>query len=269
MAEKWSTRLFGREARYLTKALLEPRHYQAMFRIGTSFERPAQTWWNYITRSGSFPDDYRIRTPIGPIKLRLYSIEDLMTLNEVFARNDYEADARDQIVLDAGSNIGISAAYFLSRSPTSLVYAYEPVPENASRLIDNLSTFTGRCILRESAIGTESGRVSFGVESSGRYGGVGLPTGKSIEVDCAGCNEVLEELLKRHGRIDIFKADIEGYEERVLRAIDLSLRSRIRKIYVEWTFSENPIPDSHSFKQFGNIAQFRLRSGGGKPRGVG
>jgi FkbM family methyltransferase len=257
---EWSTKLFGRDAKYVTRALLSPRHYQAMLRIGTSFERPAQAWWNYITRSGSFPDDYRVRTPIGPVSLRLHAVDDLLTLNEVFARNDYEADAKDQIIVDAGSNIGISVAYFLSRSPSSFVYAYEPVPANIARLLENLHGFAGRYELRESAVGTEAGRVTFGVESTGRYGGVGLDTGETIEVECVSCNEVLEGLMRRHGHIDIFKADIEGYEERVLRGIDAGLRRHMRKIFVEWTFTQNPIPDTHNFRQFGNVAQFRLRS---------
>jgi len=256
---EWSTKLFGRDAKYVTKALLSARHYQAMLRIGANFERPAQTWWNYITRSGSYPDDYRVRTPVGPVTLRLYSVDDLLTLNEVFARNDYEADGKDQVIVDAGSNIGVSVAYFLSRSPSSFVYAYEPVPVNIKRFEDNLRGFDGRYRLHANAIGTEAGRVTFGVESTGRYGGVGIKTGESIEVECLSCNEVLEALVKKHGTIDIFKADIEGYEEKVLRGIGASLRRRIRKIFVEWTFTENPISDTHHYRQFGNVAQFRLR----------
>jgi FkbM family methyltransferase len=256
----WSEKLLGREAQYVRRALVAPRHYQAMLRIGTKFERPGRTLWNYLTRSGTFPAEYRVRTPIGPIALRLYSVHDLLTLNEIFARNDYKANGEDKVIVDIGSNIGVSTAYFLSRSLASFVYAYEPVPTNIGRLRDNLTGFDQRYLLNEIAVGTAAGRVAFGVESTGRYGGVGLATGESIEVECVRCNDIVEALLLEHGQIDIFKADVEGYEERILRGLEPALLRRMRKIFVECTFQHNPIPATHHFRQYGSVAQFWLRS---------
>jgi FkbM family methyltransferase len=242
------------------KALVNPRHYKAMLRLCTRFDRPGRALWNYVTRSGSFPADYRVRTPTGPVSLRLYSVDDLMTLNEVFARNDYKATPQDKIIVDVGSNIGISVAYFLSRSLANFVYAYEPVPRNITRLHCNLISFEKRYSVAEVAVGTASGQVAFGIEDSGRYGGVGLDTGKSINAECVSCNEILERLIAKHENIDIFKADVEGLEERILCAIDPQLRRRIRKLYVECTFRRNPIPETHYFRQYGNVAQFWLRT---------
>jgi len=252
--------LLGRGAKYVGRALVSPRHYHAMLRLCASFDRPGRALWNYVTRSGSFPACYSIRTPIGLVSLRLYSVEDLMTLNEVFAREDYKATAEDKIIVDVGSNIGVSAGYFLSRSSDSFVYAYEPVPRNIARLRRNLIPFKNRYSVAEAAVGTEAGPVAFGIEDSGRYGGVGVDTGSLIEVECVRCNDILADVLAKHKNIDIFKADVEGYEEKILRGISPHLLRRIRKLYVEHTFRQNPIPESHYFRQYGNVAQFCLQT---------
>jgi FkbM family methyltransferase len=251
--------VLGREVKYVAKALVSARHYRAMLMLCARFDRPGRVFWNYVTRSGLFPANYVVHTPIGQVRLRLYSVDDLMTLNEVFAREDYKATPQDRIVVDVGSNIGISAGYFLSRSLDSYVYAHEPVPRNIARLHDNLKPFRERYAIDEVAVGTESGQVTFGIEDTGRYGGVGLNTGESIRVECVKSNDILDRVLARHGAIDILKADVEGYEEKILLGIAPSVLPRIRKIYAEHTFRQNPISETHDFRQYGNVAQFWLR----------
>jgi FkbM family methyltransferase len=251
--------VLGREARYVGKALVSGRHYRALAGLCLRFPRPGRAIWNYVTRTGDFPADYRVRTPIGPLSLRLYSVDDLLTLNEIFARCDYKAEASDSIVVDIGSNIGLSIAYFLSRSKDVFVYAFEPVPMNVERLRNNLATFPDRYIAAEVAIANKAGRMTFGIEDTGRYGGLELDTGRSIQVDCVACNDIVDALLARYQFIDILKADIEGYEAAILKALRPEQLRRIRKLYVECSFERNPLPDTHSFRQYGNVAQFRLR----------
>jgi FkbM family methyltransferase len=249
-------KLFGRGSKWIAKALLSPRHYRAMVKMGLVFNQPLRAYGNYISRGGHYPDDYSVRTPIGDRMFTLYSVEDLLTLNEVFARNDYKADARDRVVVDFGSNIGISIGYFLTRCPQTFVYGYEPVPRNVTRLRRNLGGLEGRYSLSEHAVGTGNGRMKFGVEESGRYGGLGIDTGAEIEVNCINSNDVLDSILSRHDRIDILKADIEGYENKVLSAIPNDILKRINKVYVEWQFTRNPLPETHRFRQYGTVAQF-------------
>lgn len=253
-------KLFGRGTKWVAKAVVSPRHYRAMVKMGLVFKEPVTAYYNYFKRGGCFPNDYTVRTPIGNRLFTLYSVEDLLTLNEVFARNDYKADASDRLVVDFGSNIGISIGYFLTRCPGTFVYGYEPVPRNVLRLRKNLSGLEERYSLSQTAVGIEKGRVRFGVEESGRYGGVGIPTGTQIEVDCLNSNEILDSVLSRHGRIDVLKADIEGYENKVLSAIPQDFLRRINKIYVEWQFARNPIPQTHQFRQYGTVAQFWRKS---------
>ena len=73
----------------------------------------------------------------------------MWTVNEVFCRQDYGADASIRAVVDVGSNIGISALYFLTRSPDCRAWLYEPVPRNVERLRGNLAGYEDRYALRE------------------------------------------------------------------------------------------------------------------------
>ncbi len=136
---------------------------------------PLLVIWRYYFKRGRYPYTIGLRTRIGVTDLELYSREDLVTIYEVFFRKDYRLPRDARLVVDFGSNIGISAAYFLTRNGRLKVHAYEPVPANISRAKRNLGPFADRVEFVECALGTEAGRVSFGVETSGRYGAIGLP----------------------------------------------------------------------------------------------
>ena len=223
------------------------------------YSRPGDAFARYVLRRGTYPTTVRLKTPLGAIDLALYSHHDLLTVNEIFCRQDYPAGAGDRVVVDFGSNIGISAAWFLTRGRQTFAYLFEPLPANLPRLRRNLAPFEGRFALADVAVGLRNGRVDFGFEESGRYGGVGVRTGRSIGVDCRDSNEVLAGVLETHRRIDVLKIDIETMEREVLERIPADLRARIEKIYVECRFSVNPLAATHAFRQYGSIAQFRRR----------
>jgi|SRR5215210_6710831 len=173
----------------------------------------------YLTGKGEYPYNIRIKTPTGTTSPTLYSHHDILTVNEIFCRKDYAADERVNVVVDLGSNIGISALYFLTRNHTCRCYLFEPDPINVQRLRVNLAGFGPRFSLREVAVSDTSGVFQFGIESMGRYGGIGIKTGEYIKVPCLDINEVLSEILSKEESIDILKIDTEGQEIRTVKAI--------------------------------------------------
>jgi FkbM family methyltransferase len=185
----------------------------------------------------------RVRTPLGIQTPTVYSHGDVCTVTEIFCRHDYRAGSEAEVVVDIGSNIGLSALYFLTRTPRSRCYLYEPVPSNVARLRANLAAFTDRWTLNEVAVADREGRLSFGVESTGRYGGLQAFQHQDFlsrwnqasftEVQCVHINAVLAEVLAREGRIDLLKIDTEGAELDTVAAIDPDYRRRIGVIYVE------------------------------------
>jgi FkbM family methyltransferase len=246
----------SRDAGTVAKSLFDRRHYHAARNMVRLYEKPADMFRRYLTGRGDYPFTAQLKTPSGRLELRLYTPHDVLTVNEIFCREDYRADAEDKVVVDFGSNIGVSAAYFLSRGPNVHAYLFEPLPANVERLHGNLTPFTDRYTLEQVAVGPEEGEVEFGWEETGRYGGVGASTGKTISVMCRNSTKVLEEVIARHGQIDVLKVDIETLEQAVIAGIPPSLARRIGKIYVEYVFDDNPLAGTHSHSQYGDIAQF-------------
>jgi len=246
----------SRDVGTVAKSLLDLRHYHAALNMVRLYEKPAGMFRRYLTGRGDYPFTARVKTPSGWLDLRCFTPHDVLTVNEIFCREDYPADAKDKVVVDFGSNIGVSAAYFLSRGPQVHAYLFEPLPANVERLHINLARFTDRYTLEQVAVGPEEGEVEFGWEETGRYGGVGAATGKTMSVMCRNSSKVLEEVIARHGQIDVLKVDIETLEQAVIEGIPPSLARHINKIYVEYVFGSNPLAGTHSHSQYGDIAQF-------------
>jgi FkbM family methyltransferase len=88
-------------------------------------------------------------------------------------------------------------------------------------------------VIESVAVSDMPGEVEFGVEESGKLGGIGVDTGRTITVPCRHVMEILEEVLGRHGVIDCLKIDTEGTETRILKAIDPECWKYIRCVNVE------------------------------------
>jgi hypothetical protein len=66
----------------------------------------------------------------------------------------------------------------------------------------------------------------------------------------------LEEIIARRGQIDILKIDIETLEREVTERIPVDIARKVDRIYVEYQFHSNPLERTHSYRQYGSVAQF-------------
>jgi FkbM family methyltransferase len=167
---------------------------------------------------------------------------DLSTVFGVFCREDYRLDGAPRIVVDIGANIGVASVYFLTRSKDTFVYAFEPVPRNVRAFRENVAPYENRCQLEEVAVGITSGPVEFGVEPTGKFGGIDVKSDSKITVECVSINTIVETVLLKHGRINCLKLDVEGSEHDILAAMDRKLWDGIDCIYAENCNSKNFMP---------------------------
>jgi hypothetical protein len=120
--------IFNRDLSKVLRAFVGPQHYRAALAMLQVYHRPGDAYARYLFGSGAYPAEINLKTPIGDVRLTVHSYHDMITVNEVFCRQDYASRSKDQVFVDFGSNIGISAAYFLTRSHKGFAYLYEPVP---------------------------------------------------------------------------------------------------------------------------------------------
>ena len=257
--------LGGRSSSTLFAGALSWRNYRGLIEAFRRYASPWSDLRRYLAGSGTYPYRCRIRTRGGLVAPTLYSHHDMLTVHEVFCRRIYPVDPGSAVIVDVGANIGISALYFLTEAPHSRCHLFEANPALIGRLHENLRELSQRVVVNELALATFDGRAEFGLEETGRYGGIGVPAGKTIEVACRSATGALEEVIAAEGEIDLLKLDVEGIELDLLRSLPGSVLERIRAIHVETESPHNPLPASFEMKRAGLVSSL-YKPGRGGPR---
>ncbi len=235
------------------------RSYRALKNSLLKYERPFDGLSRYLFQSGRYPVTMPIRTPLGVVRPVIYSHHDMLTVSEVFCREDYKCGEQIRTVVDIGSNIGISALYFLTRNREAFAYLFEPQPVNCGKLLKNLEHFMGRYEFYPMAIALWDGEAEMGFEDTGRYGGIGTGHETKIRVPCREVGGVLRGILERRGEIDVLKIDTESLEEKILAAVPRDLLRSIKQVFVEHPYTKNVLSLTHDYVQVGPMARFRRR----------
>jgi FkbM family methyltransferase len=148
------------------------------------------------------------------ILLRL-GTTDVAAFQHVFVDNEYGFSlARPpSMIIDAGANVGMSAAYFSLRYPSATILAIEPEPSNFDILRKNAKHFP-RIIPINAALWDHLGLVKIH-DSGGGHWGMRVVNGAS-----AGAirSTTITALMKEFDidQIDLLKLDVEGAECEVL-----------------------------------------------------
>jgi len=244
-------------------ALFEKSFYVAFFNIFIYFKSPVSVLIRYVFEVGTYPQKFSVNTPLGLQAVTAFSHHDLITLVECFGKLDYRVPKDISVVVDFGSNIGISALYFLTRNPSVQVYLFEPVPRNIERLRENLRGYEKRYKLSECAIGIDEGECDFAYEDTGRYGGLikdGLSNfakmtpDKVLSVKVLAVNQTLDKILSNHKSVDVVKIDIEGYENIILDRLKAKTLTRIERIYAETNSNKNL--SGFSRERYGGVVRY-------------
>lgn len=144
------------------------------------------------------------------------------------------------VALDVGANIGQTVQAIKSVSPSTLVYAFEPVPSSFTKLKQNVQAFPGvQCF--ETAMGAAAGRANMAANDlSGTNSLLSVITNEnyiSIDID------TVDAFCGRNGisSVDMLKIDTEGYELEVLKgAAEMLQQNRVRFVLAECEFAHRP-----------------------------
>ena len=157
----------------------------------------------------------------------------LHTYKDIFENEIYKfaASSDRPLIIDCGSNIGISVLYYKMLYPHSTVIAYEPDKKNFQLLSKNIADNNLQQVsLHEAAVWVENGEIKFASNAA---------EGSSITMTNEGSNVVvvaavrLADVLNKYEKIDFLKLDIEGAEDKVVADCG-SLLSRIENLFLEY-----------------------------------
>ena len=181
--------------------------------------------------------EIKLRTPIGKVSVLMRNRQSARTLYSIFVREDYLIDKNQKNILDIGSNIGISALYFLSRNKKNRIYCVEPDPNNAYFLKKNLKRFKNRSEISFVAITSDRKKYkNFNLSFDGKYSSfreIGEILDKTIKVKTKTIDDLLNEDFFYNKLPILLKLDIEGLEKEVINNFDFRSHPRIIQLIAE------------------------------------
>ena len=154
----------------------------------------------------------------------------LHSYKEIFQNEIYcfTTNTKIPVIIDCGSNIGLSVLYFKKIYPEAKVIAFEPDPGNFALLKQNVEMNQfAKVELNKAAVWIYDGEISFA--SKGSEASHISPNGDKEKVSAIS----LKKILDQYPEIDFLKIDIEGAEDYVIEDIKLSL-DKVKNLFLEY-----------------------------------
>ena len=154
------------------------------------------------------------------------------------------------IVLDIGANIGIMTTHLARKLKKSVIYAYEPIPQNLETLKRICRFFKLKNVrIREKALGDHTGSVEMvmPVVHSVKMQGLSHVIDSNVSADDTGitCRVALDTLdsekdfLEPGSKVTAIKMDVENFEFYVLKGAVNLLKHHRPIVYCELWDNEN------------------------------
>ena len=154
----------------------------------------------------------------GRVTLADYS--HLLLLEAIFLDLDYAVEPHEppSVIVDLGSNIGLSIVYFRARFPAARIVGVEPDPAAFALLQRNTRDLTG-VTLHRAAVGEHAGGATFwsapGAVASSLHRTHDAQ--RPVEVQVRTLRDVLDDA--RIEQVDVLKLVVEGSEFAALRSL--------------------------------------------------
>jgi len=170
------------------------------------------------------------RARVLGIRFRLFDYAAFaMMFEEIFAREEYRFEPGPApVILDCGANIGVACAWFKTVAPGSRVTCFEPDPQTAAVLRENVARNGWTDVeVVEAALAAADGEADL-------FGEPGSPL--QTTRGGAGARRVRTVRLSPYvtGEVDLLKLDVEGAERAVTAELAASgALVRVRRLAME------------------------------------
>lgn len=187
----------------------------------------------------SFGNEIIIHTPFGKFGVDVADIDLLRVLSEPLEDTYGFIDVKDAVVVDVGAYIGETALLFLSKGAYR-VYTLEPVDRHYHYLLKNIYRNNAGDRIIPLNYGAWFRETFFSASYEGAGTGLRVATEASVTIRVKHLGDVLREIFRREGRIDLVKMDCEGCEYSLLNLSTEDIRLA-KQYIIEIHGSENPI----------------------------
>lgn len=180
--------------------------------------------------------------------------ETLIKINNSFIKNHYPfgrnwmfdlkriLNEHPQVIIDAGVNIGAVSVELNQWFPKATIYAFEPVRNTFSQLVNNTTNKTYiKCI--NEALGSKNEKVTITLNSEHTINSlkatfIGHNSIDNEEINVIRLDDYLNDQNINH--VDILKIDVEGFEFEVLEGCGSLFENDIRCILLEVGYEREP-----------------------------
>ena len=209
----------------------------------------------------SLPRFTKNNSKIGNYNFSFPDAQSFLSMREeIWNKESYffKSNSPSPLIIDCGSNIGLSVVYFKHLFPNSEILAFEPDPELLSYLSLNLesNSFSDINVIPK-AVWTSNSKLPF--LSDGADGGKVANQTTDIFVDAVSLNQFLRK------RVDMLKMDIEGHELDVLQSCAKNLHN-VCNIFIEYHSFRNKKQNLSQILRLLEINGFRYFLDSAKPR---
>ena len=160
----------------------------------------------------------------------------LHSLTELFIDETYcfKATTNEPLIIDCGSNIGLSIIYFKRLYPEAKVIGFEPDKDIFKKLQHNVAQFNlSKLELHQKAVWVNNEPLLF--QQNGSLGGhiTSNASSNTIKVETIRLRDLLNQ------KVDFLKIDIEGPEYDIIKDCE-DLLSNVDNLFIEYhSFHEN------------------------------
>ena len=208
------------------------------------------------------PERLRVQAKFLGYQVRFPSYSLFCSLFEaIFLRCDYvfACNAAMPIIIDCGSNIGVSILWFKRRYPDAFITAFEPEPYTFKYLSRNvIENSLEHVVLHQAAVTGKEGYFPFYVELN-QQAALGMSLTKRLQDrgKAAGKTTVpcvrLSRFIKQP--VDILKLDVEGAESQVLQDLyDENKLQLINELFLEYHYDKSN-PDNRLSQILGILGE--------------
>jgi FkbM family methyltransferase len=169
--------------------------------------------------------------------------------SEIFVRQDYffESDSPAPLILDCGSNIGMSVLFFKRLYPASRIVAFEPDRQTFDVLESNVrNNQLANVELHNQAIYPADGFIEF-YSDPGHPGSLAMSTARERFPGREVASQTVEAVRLSpliQGEVDLLKMDIEGAEGAVVAELAEAGKLKwIKQMFIEYHHHLNPEED--------------------------